>query len=76
MARTLLVAPSGPRVGLTSACLGLLRALDERGVDVGYFRPLGQPRADGGLDVSAELVRALTPLRPADPLPATRWRSC
>ncbi len=69
MARTLLVAPSGPRVGLTSACLGLLRALDERGVDVGYFRPLGQPGADARRDVSAELVRALTPLRPADPLP-------
>ncbi|MFN8196640.1 MAG: phosphate acetyltransferase [Nocardioidaceae bacterium] len=70
MVRSLLVVPTSRRVGLTSACLGLLRALDERGVDVGYFKPLGQPRPDEALDVSSELVRALTRLQPQDPLPA------
>ena len=70
MARTILVAPIAPRVGLTSACLGLLRALDERGVSVGFFKPLGQPRADGSADQTTRIVSALTPLRPADPLPA------
>ena len=72
MSRTLLVIPSGPRVGLTSACLGLLRALDERGVSVGFCKPLAQPRIEESSDVSCELVRGLTSLRPEDPLPAAR----
>jgi phosphate acetyltransferase len=71
MTRALLVVPTGPHVGLTSACLGLLRALDERGVRVGFLKPLGQPRGDGTPDASAELVRGLTSLRPADPLPSS-----
>ncbi len=70
MAKTLLVVPSGPRVGLTSACLGLLRALDERGVHVGFFKPLGQPRSDGSPDGSAELVRGLTATDVEQALPA------
>jgi phosphate acetyltransferase len=68
--RTLLVVPTGPHVGLTSACLGLLRALDERGVRVGFVKPLGQPRGDGGPDASVDLVRGLTSLRPPDALPS------
>ncbi len=70
MAKTLMVVPSGPRVGLTSACLGLLRALDERGVHVGFFKPLGQPRGDGSPDVSPQLVRGLTALHVEDAMPA------
>ncbi len=70
MARTLLVVPSGPHVGLTSACLGLLRALDERGVHVGFLKPLGQPRRDGTPDGTADLVQVLTSLHPGDALPA------
>lgn len=68
MARTLLAVPIGSRVGLTSACLGLLRALDRRGVRVGYVKPLAQPSADEESDRSADLVRALTTLRPPEPL--------
>ncbi len=70
MTRTLLVVPTGPHVGLTSACLGFLRALDQRGVRVGYLKPLGQPRADGSAEASIELVRKLTSLRPPDAMPA------
>lgn len=70
MTRTLLVVPTGPHVGLTSACLGLVRALDERGVHVGYLKPLGQPRLDGTADASTQLVRGLTSLRPPESMPA------
>jgi phosphate acetyltransferase len=70
MSRTLLVVPSGPCVGLTSACLGLLRALDQRGVRVGYVKPFAQPRREGGLDPSVGLVRALTSLQPPESLSA------
>ena len=70
MGRTLLVVPTGPAVGLTSTCLGLLRALDRRGVSAGFVKPLAQPHPHGRPDESAELVRALTGIDPPDPLPA------
>ncbi len=70
MARSLLVAPAADDVGLARTCLGLLRALDRRGVSIGYVKPVAQLRADGGPDRSAALVAAVTTLRPADPLPA------
>jgi phosphate acetyltransferase len=57
MARTVLLAPTGHRVGLTSSCLGLVHALAERGIAVGYYKPFGQPPAQpGGIDRSAKLV--------------------
>jgi phosphate acetyltransferase len=47
MGRTLLVVPTGPAVGLTSTCLGLLSALERRGVRAGYVKPLAQPHPHG-----------------------------
>jgi phosphate acetyltransferase len=70
MGRTLLVVPTGSAVGLTSTCLGLLRALDRRGVSAGYVKPLAQPHPQGRPDESAKIVRALTGIDPPDPLPA------
>jgi phosphate acetyltransferase len=70
MGRTLLVVPTGSAVGLTSTCLGLLRALDRRGVSAGYVKPLAQPHPQGRPDESAKIVRALTGIEPPDPLPA------
>ena len=64
MARSLLVAPAAEDVGLARTCLGLLRALDRRGVKVAFVKPVAQPRADGGPDRSAALVTAITALRP------------
>ena len=77
MTRTLLVVPTGPSVGLTSACLGLLRALDERGVRVGYLKPLAQPRADDREEGSTALVAGLTAAAPAGAGPGRPTsRSC
>jgi phosphate acetyltransferase len=70
MGRTLLVVPTGPAAGLTSTCLGLLRALDRHGVSAGYVKPLAQPHPQGRPDESAQIVRALTGVDPPDPLPA------
>jgi phosphate acetyltransferase len=71
VSRTLLLVPTGPYVGLTSACLGLLRALDQHGVRVGYVKPFAQPAREGRVDHSSDLVRALTSLQPPDPLPTS-----
>jgi phosphate acetyltransferase len=68
MARSLLVAPAAEDVGLARTCLGLLRALDRRGVKVAFVKPVAQPRADGGPDRSAARVTAITGLHPPEPL--------
>src|ERR1035437_10740892 len=68
MARTLRVVPAAASVGLARTCLGLVRALDRRGVHVGFVKPVAQLRADGGPDRSIALVAAVTTLHPPDPL--------
>jgi phosphate acetyltransferase len=68
MARTLLVVPAGDGVRLARTCLGVLRALDRRGVHVAFVKPVAQPRPDGGPDRSTALVTATTALHPPDPL--------
>lgn len=65
----LLVAPTGPGVGLTSVSLGLVRALESRGLRVGFVKPIRQPGADDELERSTEFVRRTTSIRPAESLP-------
>lgn len=71
MTRTLLVAPTGHRVGLTSTSLGLIAALDEAGLTVGYAKPITQPHS-GWDDNSAVLVRLTTRLEPPASIPLER----
>ena len=68
MARSLLVAPAAEGVGLARTCLGLLRALDRRGVEVAFVKPVAQLRPDGGPDRSVARVTAIMALRPPEPL--------
>ena len=73
MTRTVLVVPTGHGVGLTATCLGLVNALQQRGVDVGFYKPLGQPRARGtGDDRSTALIRLTSSLRPPEPIPPSQ----
>jgi phosphate acetyltransferase len=71
MVRSLLVVPTGAGVGLARTCLGVVRALDRRGVNVAFVKPVAQPRADGSPDRSVALVAATSALRPPDPLPTS-----
>jgi phosphate acetyltransferase len=64
MARTLLVAPAGRQVGLTTACLGLVRALDREGVRVAFVKPV----ATRGADRSAALMRLGASVVPPEPI--------
>lgn len=64
---TILVAPAGRSVGLTSVCLGLVHAFERRGVRVAFAKPIAQP-ADGTPDRSRGLVAAGTSLRPPEPI--------
>lgn len=72
MSRRILLVPAHPHVGLTAACLGLLHALAERGVDVGYAKPLAQARSGKGSGHAGALLRLTTTLRPPEPVTAAR----
>lgn len=69
MPHTIFLAPSGARPGLTSTALGVIRALDNRGVRVAFYKPVAQLAArDGGEEPSTHFARETTTLRPASPL--------
>lgn len=68
MPRTLFVAPAGRAVGLTTAALGLVRALDRQGVRVAFCKPISTRAADR----STALVKLGSALQPPDPLPRQR----
>jgi phosphate acetyltransferase len=61
---TLLVAPAGRQVGLTTACLGLVRALDREGLRVAYVKPI----AARGDDHAGRLMKLGANLAPPQPI--------
>src|SRR5215831_14997524 len=79
MPHTLYLVPSGSSVGLTSLALGLVRALDNRGIRVAFFKPIGQPATPegrarpGGPDQEPErstyFIRQTSSLTPSTPVP-------
>ena len=74
MAKSLFIAPTSLDSGLTSVCLGLLRALERVGVSVGFYKPFlqsvhqGEALHNKGKDTSVEFIRARSHLQPPDPL--------
>src|SRR5215208_5811837 len=64
MAHVLLLAPAGRQVGLTTACLGLVRALDRQGVRVAFAKPI----AARGEDRVSVLVKLGSSLAPPEPI--------
>lgn len=69
MAKNLFIAPTALESGLTSVCLGLVRALDRVGVRVGFYKPVAQLVDKGDEeDRSVAFVRARTDLDPPSPI--------
>lgn len=58
MAKSFFIAPTAKNAGLTSVSLGLLRALDEIGVRVGFFKPITQVET-GKEDHSVHFANAI-----------------
>ncbi len=75
MAKSLFIAPTSMDAGLTSVCLGLLRALERVGVSVGFYKPFSQSvheaesRHNDGQDSSVAFVRDRSHLNTPDPIP-------
>ena len=63
--KTFLLIPTGVGVGLTSACLGLIHALDCLGIKSGFLRPFLQLETNGtGPDRSSALIGRTFNLNP------------
>lgn len=57
MKHTFFLAASGAGVGLTSVCLGVVRALDRRGIRVGFCKPISQNHGSADeMDPSARFI--------------------
>src|SRR5258707_2735009 len=64
------VAPAGRGQGLTPVALGLVVALDRRGVRVSFYKPISEDRGDESRpERSTHFWRSPTTLAPPDPLP-------
>ncbi|PAV49118.1 phosphate acetyltransferase [Pseudomonas sp. HAR-UPW-AIA-41] len=67
---TFFIAPTGFGVGLTSISLGLIRALQQAGLRVGFYKPVAQLHpGDLGPERSSELVARTHGLCAPAPLP-------
>ena len=59
MSRIIMLIPTGTRVGLTSVSLGVIRAMERKGVRLSVFKPIAQPRTGGDApDQTTTIVRA------------------
>ena len=64
---TILLIPTGEGVGLTSACLGMIYALDCKGINAGFLKPFSQI-ADTTVDRTTTLYRHLFHHRSVEPI--------
>ena len=62
------MVPTGPGVGLTSVALGLVRALERRGLRVGFHKPIRQPGSGVGPEPSTAFARHITSGPRVEPL--------
>ena len=70
---TFFLAPTGFGVGLTSISLGLVRALEQNGLKVGFYKPIAQPHpGDAGPERSTELIARTHGLLPPRSLPLAK----
>nr|WP_218626941.1 phosphate acetyltransferase [Sodalis sp. dw_96] len=64
-----MLIPTGTSVGLTSISLGVIRAMEQKGVRLSVFKPISQPRSgDDALDATTNIIRANSTIPSAEPL--------
>ncbi|HCH02195.1 MAG TPA: phosphate acetyltransferase [Vibrio sp.] len=68
MSRTIMLVPISSGVGLTSVSLGVLRAMERKGVNVSFFKPIAQPRSgDDTPDLTSSIISASSDIKIAEP---------
>lgn len=69
MSRTFMLVPVGAGVGLTSVSLGLIRAMEQKGISVAFFKPIAQPKGDRRqADLTTSIIRANSNMSVVDPI--------
>jgi len=69
---TFFLAPIGFDAGLTSVSLGMIRALEQAGLSVGFVKPIAQGTDTQGAELSTHFARAICHTISPDPLPMER----
>ena len=68
MSRRIMLIPVGTSVGLTTVSMGLVRAIEEQGIKLNFFKPVAQPRrGDKGEERSTAIIAhhaSVTPISP------------
>ena len=76
MSRTIMLIPTGTSVGLTSVSLGVIRAMERKGVRLSVFKPIAQPRLGGNTpDQTTTIIRKNSSIPAAEPLEMSRVES-
>ncbi|WP_455813577.1 phosphate acetyltransferase [Pseudomonas graminis] len=71
-----MLIPTGTSVGLTSVSLGVIRAMERKGVRLSVFKPIAQPRAGGDSpDQTTTIIRKNSSIPAAEPLAMSRVES-
>lgn len=68
MKHVFFLSPTGSGVGLTSVSLGMVRALDQRGVRVAFCKPIAQSDDANAPEQSTHFIEATSAMKPAKPI--------
>ncbi|MBR9885417.1 MAG: phosphate acetyltransferase, partial [Oceanospirillales bacterium] len=69
MPHSIMIAPAGLGSGLTTTVLGLVHALEQQGIRVGFFKPIAQTRNGDDTDRSVAILRTGSGASIAEPVP-------
>ncbi|BFT30762.1 phosphate acetyltransferase [Alteromonas sp. D210916BOD_24] len=68
MSRKIMLIPVGTSVGLTTVSMGLVRAIEEQGIKLNFFKPVAQPRrGDNGEERSTAIITHHASVKPITP---------
>ncbi|MGP6488115.1 MULTISPECIES: phosphate acetyltransferase [Duffyella] len=71
-----MLIPTGTSVGLTSVSIGVIRAMERKGVRLSVFKPIAQPRSGGNTpDQTTTIIRKNSTIPAAEPLHMSRVES-
>ncbi|MBY8260832.1 phosphate acetyltransferase [Vibrio fluvialis] len=69
MSRTIMLIPISAGVGLISVSMGLLRAMERKGVSVSFYKPIAQPRSGGDQpDLTSTIVGRNSDMKIGEPM--------
>ena len=70
MSRTIMLIPASAGVGLTSVSMGVLRAMERKGVKVSFYKPISQPRSGGDQpDLTSTIIGVNSDIKIGEPMP-------